>query len=180
MNTPDHEEEEELPIPTIQNTVATCDVGVLPCTLADIAKMMPFSDYNSTRFAAVVVKLRHPSVTCLLFSSGKVVITGARCETHARRAATRLVSTMNAFGVHVSYHDFRVQNVVAAVFCPFFVDLPMLCERLQGLGTYDPCVFPGARPTRARTPADAPQVSSTDCGRRTRWPSSYLRAANVS
>ena len=131
------------PVPTIQNIVATFDVGDLGMNLDAVVMRVPFADYNAKRFAAVIMKLRAPATTCLLFSSGKVVCTGARSESECQRAAIRLVSLLCRYGVPVSYTDFKIQNIVVAAYCPFFVDLNRLCAQLEGNCSYDTSLFPG-------------------------------------
>lgn len=42
------------------------------------------------RFAAVIMRIREPKTTALIFSSGKVVCTGAKSEENARLAARKV------------------------------------------------------------------------------------------
>jgi transcription initiation factor TFIID TATA-box-binding protein len=133
----------ETPTPTLQNIVATFEVGVLDTPLETVVMRVPFANYNAQRFAAVIMKMTNPSATCLLFSSGKVVCTGARNESQCRKAAMSLVSLLRRFKIDTHFAKFQIQNVVAAVYCPFFVDLVMLQAELQGNCSYNVGVFPG-------------------------------------
>ena len=45
------------------------------------------SEYNPGRFNAVVMRIREPRTTALIFRTGKVVITGAKSEQEAFQAA---------------------------------------------------------------------------------------------
>ena len=45
------------------------------------------AEYNPKRFPAVIVRIREPKATAMIFAKGKVVITGARSEIIAMRAA---------------------------------------------------------------------------------------------
>lgn len=38
------------------------------------------AEYNPRRFAACIMRIREPKTTALIFSSGKVVCTGAKTE----------------------------------------------------------------------------------------------------
>ena len=38
------------------------------------------AEYNPSRFPAVVMRIRDPKTTALIFSKGKMVITGAKSE----------------------------------------------------------------------------------------------------
>jgi len=132
-----------VPSPTIQNIVATIHMGALHPRFHEVLESFPFADYNSTRFAAAIIKLRSPAATCSVFVSGKAVITGAKTEITARHAATRLVVLLRRLGLGVSYNDFRIRNIVTAVYCPFYLDLRSLYTRLGGSARYNPTIFPG-------------------------------------
>ena len=121
-----------VPSPTIQNIVATIRMGALPSTFREIIEAFPFADYNSTRFAAAIIKLRSPPTTCSVFVSGKAVITGSKTETQARQAAVRLVVLLRRLGLDVCYSHFRIENIVTAVYCPFYIDLQRTHERIGG------------------------------------------------
>ena len=45
------------------------------------------AEYNPARFSAVVMRIREPRTTALIFSTGKIVITGAKSERGAMQAA---------------------------------------------------------------------------------------------
>ena len=73
----------------IQNVVATVNVGC-KLDLKKIAMGSRNSEYNPRRFSAVISRIRDPRATALIFASGKIVITGARTEEDAQRAARRV------------------------------------------------------------------------------------------
>ena len=66
-------------IPQIQNTVVTVN---LDCTLdlVKIAQKARNCTFNPKRFCAVIMRIREPKTTALLFSTGKMVCTGAKSE----------------------------------------------------------------------------------------------------
>ena len=68
------------PLPTVHNIVATSQIGcsVAVLDLNKIHEMLPFSFYDQHKFAAITVRLHKPDCTTLLFSSGKLVVTGCR------------------------------------------------------------------------------------------------------
>ena len=61
-------------VPQLQNVVATVSLG---CTLElkNIALQARNSEYNPKRFAAVIMRIREPKTTALIFKSGKMVHT---------------------------------------------------------------------------------------------------------
>ena len=72
--------EDGTPLPTVHNIVATSQIlSSLPLLdLNKIHSMLPFSFYDQHKFAAITVRLHEPDCTTLLFSSGKLVVTGCR------------------------------------------------------------------------------------------------------
>ena len=57
--------------------------------LAHIATHARNVEYNPKRFSAAIVRLREPKATALVFSSGKMVVTGAKNEDDAHLAARK-------------------------------------------------------------------------------------------
>jgi TATA-box binding protein (TBP) (component of TFIID and TFIIIB) len=47
-------------------------------------------DAVSQRFAAVIMRIRDPKTTALVFASGKMVCTGAKSEEHSKLAARKV------------------------------------------------------------------------------------------
>lgn len=57
--------------------------------LKQIALHARNAEYNPKRFAAVIMRLRDPKTTALIFASGKMVCTGAKTEEDSNRAARK-------------------------------------------------------------------------------------------
>ena len=64
---------------TVQNIVATCDLGV-EINLVNIVMSLSLEEveYEPEQFPGLVYRLDNPKAVCLLFGTGKMVITGAR------------------------------------------------------------------------------------------------------
>ena len=67
------------PIPQCHNIVSTSQIitSQSSINLQRIADLHPFTTYDRKRFAAITIRLSDPHCTCLLFGSGKLVITGS-------------------------------------------------------------------------------------------------------
>lgn len=57
--------------------------------LQQIAIQARNAEFRPTRFAAVIMRLRDPRTTALIFASGKMVCTGAKSEDASRTAARK-------------------------------------------------------------------------------------------
>jgi transcription initiation factor TFIID TATA-box-binding protein len=73
--------------PKIQNIVSTAYLGSDKLDLREIARHCRNAEYNPKRFAAVIMRIREPKTTALIFNSGKMVCTGAKSETESLKAA---------------------------------------------------------------------------------------------
>ena len=59
------------------------------------------AEYNPKRFAAVIMLIREPRTTALIFSSGKMVCTGAKSEEDSRMAARKYARIVQKLGFQV-------------------------------------------------------------------------------
>jgi hypothetical protein len=68
------------PLTTIHNLVGTCEIfsSVMPIDLEFVYKSLPNSFYDRKRFAAITIRVTQPVCTGLLFTSGKLVVTGCK------------------------------------------------------------------------------------------------------
>lgn len=74
--------------PKLQNIVSTVNLST-KLDLKLIALRARNAEYNPKRFAAVIMRLRDPKTTALIFASGKMVCTGAKTEEDSNRAARK-------------------------------------------------------------------------------------------
>lgn len=128
--------------PTLQNIVSTVD---LKCRLdlKTIALNARNTEYNPKRFAAAIMKIRNPKTTALIFSSGKMVCTGAKSEDDSKKAAKKYAKTIKNMGFEVKFMDFKVQNIVASADVGFAIRLESLSHRHAEFCQYEPEIFPG-------------------------------------
>lgn len=93
-------------VPQIQNVVATTNLGV-SLELKTIAMQARNAEYNPKRFAAVVMRIREPKTTALIFSSGKIVVTGAKSEDASKLASRKYARIDHAAGPDSNAHATR-------------------------------------------------------------------------
>ncbi|OMP14328.1 TATA-box binding protein [Corchorus olitorius] len=104
-------------VPILQNVVSTLNLGC-PLDLKAIALKARNAEYNPKRFAAVVMRIREPKTTALLFASGKMICTGAKSVQDSKRAAKRYGRIVQKLGFDVVFKDFKIQNMVASAALP--------------------------------------------------------------
>jgi transcription initiation factor TFIID TATA-box-binding protein len=126
----------------IQNivTAATLNQKV---DLNAVVKSFPGVEYRPDQFPGLVFRLKRPKTATLIFSSGKMVCTGARSEKESRRAVMTVVKELKKSGiVIISKPDLKVVNIVASARLGGQVDLEKAVTAL-GRTMYEPEQFPG-------------------------------------
>jgi len=73
----------------IQNIVASANLGV-EVNLEKAALLLPNSMYEPEQFPGLIFRMDEPKVVFLIFSSGKMVITGAKSEEEVHRAVEKV------------------------------------------------------------------------------------------
>ena len=112
--------------------------------------------YNPKRFAAVIMRIKEPKTTALIFSSGKMVCTGAKSEDDSRKASRKYAKIIKSLGFKVEFKEFKVQNIVGSCDIKFQIHLNKLNLHLGKLNSnnpsnkgkkyvchYEPEIFPG-------------------------------------
>ena len=126
----------------IENVVATAALHQ-NIDLNSIVRIFPGVEYRPEQFPGLVYHLRKPKTTSLLFSSGKMVCTGAKSERQARKAVTKVVEELKRNGVVIlSKPEAQIQNMVASVGLGGRVDLEKVTYSLKRT-MYEPEQFPG-------------------------------------
>ncbi len=128
--------------PKLQNIVSTAN---LKCELElrEIALRAKNAEYNPKRFAAVIMRIREPKTTALIFASGKMVCTGARSEEDSKKAARQYAKIINKLGFPVKFSEFKIQNIVGSCDVRFPIRLEGLAMTHARYCSYEPEMFPG-------------------------------------
>merc|ERR1719356_1395815 len=66
------------------------------------------SEYNPKRFAAVIMRIREPKSTALVFSTGKIVITGAKTGSDAWISARKYVRILQKLEYPAKFSGYTV------------------------------------------------------------------------
>nr|XP_045012940.1 TATA box-binding protein-like 1 [Jaculus jaculus] len=90
----------------------------------------------------VLMKLRKPRITATIWSSGKIICTGATSEEEAKFSARRLARSLQKLGFQVIFTDFKVVNVLAVCNMPFEIRLPEFTKNNRPHASYEPELHP--------------------------------------
>ena len=127
----------------IENVVATVVVEITEkIDLNQIARKHADVEYNPERFPGLVMRIEKPRATILIFSTGKMVVTGLRKSTEAERVVEKVVKNIKKAGIKVSNPEITIQNIVASGDLHTNIDLNMAAIVME-YAMYEPEVFPG-------------------------------------
>ena len=126
----------------IVNVVASASLDQ-KFNLLDIVKTFRNVEYNPKRFPGLVFRLKRPKTATLIFSSGKMVCTGAKSEKIAIRAVHKVVRELKNNGIIVlGKPKIVIQNMVASANLHGSIDLETAADVLDNV-MYEPEQFPG-------------------------------------
>jgi len=133
---------EKTAIVSIQNVVASASIKQT-LNLNSIVRTFPSVEYRPEQFPGLVYRLKKPKTATLIFSSGKMVCTGARSERLAKRAVMKVIEELKSNGIVIlSKPDIQVQNIVASGNLFGRIDLEKTTYALKRT-MYEPEQFPG-------------------------------------
>ena len=127
---------------SIVNVVATTSLDQKIDLLA-IHKVFRNIEYRPKRFPGLVSRLKRPKTATLIFSTGKMVCTGAKSEKLARSAVRKVVRELKKQDVIILKNpEIVVQNIVASANLQGRIDLETAADVLDNV-MYEPEQFPG-------------------------------------
>uniref|UniRef100_A0AAZ3QHY3 TATA box-binding protein-like 1 n=1 Tax=Oncorhynchus tshawytscha TaxID=74940 RepID=A0AAZ3QHY3_ONCTS len=101
-------------------------------------------------YGKVLMKLRKPRITASIWSSGKIICTGATSEDEAKQGARRLARTLQKLGFKVRFSEFKVVNVLAVCSMPFAIRLIDFTKNNRPI-SYEPELHPAVFSTGSLT-----------------------------
>jgi transcription initiation factor TFIID TATA-box-binding protein len=126
----------------IENVVASATLKQ-NIDLNSIVRVFPGVEYRPEQFPGLVYRLKKPKTATLIFSSGKMVCTGAKSEKQARKAVMKVTDELKRDGiVIVGKPEIMIQNIVASAGLGGTIDLEKSTYSLRRT-MYEPEQFPG-------------------------------------
>jgi transcription initiation factor TFIID TATA-box-binding protein len=132
--------------PRVNNIVATVELSCR-LSLKTLSDHMSNCEYNPRRFSALIVRMKNPKTTALLFASGKIVLTGARTSEDLEQGVRMHVRAIRKAAYPAcKIERMTVHNMVASCNINAPLRLEALCLGLGGSGggaELDAEIFPG-------------------------------------
>jgi transcription initiation factor TFIID TATA-box-binding protein len=117
--------------------------------LRAISHLLPNSHFEKQKFAAITIRLGQPVCTVLLFTSGKMVLTGCKSVLDCVLASKQVFASMRLGfpGVVFTLECVKIQNIVGnahVILQPTeLLDLQKFYSDYNVYCTYQPNMFPG-------------------------------------
>jgi transcription initiation factor TFIID TATA-box-binding protein len=128
----------------IENIVAS---GVIADTidLAEVSKKIPSCELNTKRFPGAVYRIEKPKIASLIFSSGKVVLTGIRDKDALDDGLKLIINSLKKAGVKTfKQPKVAITNIVCSYDIGKYINLNkvVITLNLENI-EYEPEQFPG-------------------------------------
>ncbi len=128
----------------VENVVASGSAGTT-LDLKKISMALDEAEYVPEKFPGLIYKLKEPKTAMLLFTSGKLVCTGAKNVEMVNEAVRIVLGNIEKLGIKVSKDpQIKIQNIVATADLKKELNLNTIAislglERVE----YEPEQFPG-------------------------------------
>lgn len=127
----------------INTIVATAELDIIEkIDLVKIARKLHDAKYRPERFPGVVFRQDNPRATFLIFSTGKMVVTGFKIAEDAEKAVNQLLKKVKKMGIKTSNPEIVIVNIVANGDLHTLINLNKAVLLMKYV-MYEPEVFPG-------------------------------------
>lgn len=126
----------------VVNIVATTNLErAIP--LVKLAEARPNTEYNPEQFPGLVMRIKEPKTSALIFSSGRVVCTGAKSIKKVKESIDKIIKNLEKINIKITIDPvIKVQNMVASGGIGMDLNLNKLAIELENT-EYEPEQFPG-------------------------------------
>jgi len=126
----------------IENVVASISVDA-EIDLDKLAASLPSAEYEPEQFPGLVLRLEDPKSAILVFSSGKMVCTGAKAPKFIKIAIDKTIKLIRSTGQKIRGPPIiTIQNIVASSDLCVELNLDKIAFALQN-AEFEPEQFPG-------------------------------------
>jgi len=126
----------------IQNIVVSSSLGH-DIPLIKLAEALPNTEYNPEQFPGLVMRIKDPKTSALIFSSGNIVCTGAKSIKKVKESISKIIKNLAKIKIRIKIKPkITVQNMVASGSIKMDLNLNSLAMKLRNT-EYEPEQFPG-------------------------------------
>ena len=126
----------------VVNIVVSASLGH-DIPLEKMAATLSNTEYNPEQFPGLVIRIKEPKTSALIFSSGKIVCTGARSLDKVHESIRKIMKSLEKINIKIKEEPVvTIQNIVASGSIGMDLNLNVLAMKLDNT-EYEPEQFPG-------------------------------------
>ena len=111
--------------------------------LEKMAANLSNTEYNPEQFPGLVMRIKEPKTSALIFGSGKVVCTGARSMQKVEESIQKIIESLEKINIKIKIKPkINIQNIVASGSIGMDLNLNTLAMKLDNT-EYEPEQLPG-------------------------------------
>lgn len=126
----------------VENVVSFVSLGK-KITLNKLLNNIENAEYEPEQFPGLIYRIQDPRAAALIFSSGKIVCTGAKSIDKSKEAVNKVVERIRKSGERMPRkYNIKVENIVASSKIQAKLNLEEITFSLEN-AEYEPEQFPG-------------------------------------
>jgi len=134
-------ETKKIEVKIVNIVVSTSLEHAIP--LEKMASTLSNTEYNPEQFPGLVLRIKEPKTSALIFSSGNVVCTGARTMAEVEESIKKIIKILLKINIKIIVQPkIKIQNIVASGDINMNLNLNSLAMKLNNT-EYEPEQFPG-------------------------------------
>src|SRR3970282_1428260 len=100
--------------------------------LEKMAATLSNTEYNPEQFPGLVIRIKEPKTSALIFSSGKIVCTGARTIEKVQESIKKIIKSLEKINIKIKIKpEIKIQNIVASGSVGMDLNLKTLAMQLE-------------------------------------------------
>ena len=100
-------------------------------------------ELRNNKFHNLIIRSRIPSSTCLLYSTGKLIMTGIKSFINGKQAIRKIARIIQMLGYNVKLRSIKVRNIAGCFdFCKP-INLAQVSQFIGKEASYEPEIFHG-------------------------------------
>ncbi len=126
----------------VENVVSFASLGIT-IALEKLVEEIENTEYEPEQFPGLVYRPQNPRAAALIFSSGKIVCTGAKSIENSKAAMQKVAEKISEVGIKTpKKFDIIIENIVASSKIDAKINLEEIAFMLEN-AEYEPEQFPG-------------------------------------
>jgi len=127
----------------IENIVASASLGIKIVLESLVKYLEEGCEYEPEQFPGLVYRVKNPKAATLIFSSGKIVCTGARSIEDVKKVVKKVVKVIKDAKLgNPKRYKIQIENIVASSKLESTLNLDKIAFELED-SEYEPEQFPG-------------------------------------